>query len=121
MRGVGVLRKQTKQFIAENATSVILMRTTMIDDGAGGEVPASADPTPLDPQDMRIVIKAPNQQVEVRTVGGEVVRPEYSILAEYDADLKAGDSFTHDGTRIEVVFVYSIGDYEKRAEAVRRG
>lgn len=120
MRGLGVLRKQTQQFIAENPSELTIMRQNMVDDGAGGEI-ADGEPTPLDPQTMRVVIKSLNQQIEFRTVSGEVTNPEYSIVAEYDADLREGDWFTFDGNRIEVVFAYSVGDYERRAEAVRRG
>lgn len=120
MRGKEVLRKQTSRFIAENPTEIIVMRQTMVDDGAGGMI-AQGEPTPLPAQTMRIVIKSLNQQIEFRTVSGEVTNPEYSVVAEYDADLLEGDYFTYDNSRIEVVFAYSVGGYERRAEAVRRG
>jgi hypothetical protein len=120
MRGQSVLRKQTSQFIAENPTDVVITRQVMKDDGAGGSIP-DGPPSSLDPQRVRVVIKSLNQQIEFRTVEGEVLKPEYSIVGEYDADIREGDSFTYDGNRIEVVFVFSIGDYERRAEAVRRG
>jgi SPP1 family predicted phage head-tail adaptor len=88
----------------------------LISDGAGGNTSGGPD---LDPQVFRIVPSG-SRQAEVRTVGGEVVNPDYAILAAYDADIQDGDSFTYLDKRCEVVFVYDIGGYERRADVVRR-
>lgn len=116
VQGVATLRKQTKQFITENPTSMVLTRRTRTPDGAGGYTLTS--PTALGAQVVRVVQQTAAATVERQTVEGEVVRPEYKIVAEWDADIAEGDITTINGRRVEVVFINDIMEnaYEKVAE-----
>lgn len=118
-QGLTYLIKQTRQYIHEDPTEVTLERTTRTADGAGGWV--DGDPTPVDPQTVRLVPANPNAGNEVRTVGGEVLKTQYSIVAMPDADIVEGDALMIGTARHEVAVVLGIGGYELRAELVRRG
>lgn len=113
------LVKQTRQFINEDPTDITLTRTTRNSDGAGGWTPGA--PVNVVKQTVRLVPTNPNAGAESRTVDGEVLKTQYSIVAMPDADIEEGDSFKINGARHEVVIVLNIGGYELRAEVVRRG
>ena len=116
-QGVSVLREQTRQFIGENPTEVVLTRYTRSSDGAGGFT--RTNPTPLPPQDVRLIVENRMVSVERKTVSGEMLRPEYNMLCEHDADVENGDTFVHRGMTMEVVFVHA-STYELVAEVAVR-
>lgn len=118
--GLGVLIRQTSRYIDENPSEVVVLRSTGTADGAGGTVAGTE--APVGPaQTMRLVPSGIMNEMEIRTVDGEVLKTAYSILAMPDADLKDGDAFMLDDVRYEVASCVGIGGYELRAEAVRRG
>jgi hypothetical protein len=119
--GLGVLIRQTRRFINDNPVDVRIMRSPRTPDGAGGTLTDEEVEVSEDTDTIRIVPTGLMNQVEIRTVDGEVVKSGYSILAMPDIDLKDGDSFMFEGNRYEVASVVQIGGYEMRAEAVRRG
>jgi hypothetical protein len=113
--GNPVLREQTKHFIDDNPTDVVLKRSVWADDGAGGTT--AGPPTNLTAQTVRLV---PQSLTEARTISGEVVQIVYVMVAEHDADILPDDTFTHEGMKFAITIVQNVGDYEKRAEVRRR-
>ena len=118
-QGQSFLVKQTRQFINESPTTIALSRVERNDDGAGGTI--DGNPIPVEPQTVRIIPANPSSASEVRTVSGEVLKTQYSIVALPDADIREGDSLLINGARHEVAIGINIGGYELRAEVVRRG
>jgi hypothetical protein len=116
-QGQRVLREQTRNFIAENPSQVVLTRSTETPDGAGGTTKGS--PTPLTAQKMRIVLQAANESREIRTSSGEMLKPTAVLIAEYNADVQRGDVLTINGVRHEVAWVRNLG-YEISADVVAR-
>lgn len=114
IQGMSVEREQTKFFIDQNPYALTVHRNTRVPDGAGGYTETSAD---LPAQTVRVVSQARTVAVQRRTVSGEVVIPDISIVAEWDADLQRGDTFTYQDLNMEIVWVSDLG-YEKIAEAV---
>jgi hypothetical protein len=111
---LNVLRKQTTAYIAANPVAVALVRTVLVDDGAGGKKPASVGP--LSPQTVRIIQQNDLRTgVERRTVAGEVVRPTLAMLTEWNANVEEGDTFTWNDLSLEVVWITDLG-YEKTCE-----
>lgn len=115
-QGIGVLTRQTKQFIDQNPTNVVFSRMTKVADGAGGSTTA---PTALAPQTVRLVRPQMSESVERRTVGGEVVLPTLVVIAMPTADINRGDTFQYLGLDMEVVWITDMG-YELSCEAARR-
>lgn len=116
MQGIGVLRQQTKDFIEENPTSLVVTRNTRVSDGAGGY---TTTPQLQTAQVVRIVQAAATSNYERRNLSGEVVRPVLSIVAEYDANLALGDTFTWLGRTCEIVWI-TLQPYEQVAEVSLR-
>lgn len=114
-QGLTVERKQTKQFIDQNPTEVVLQRASWVPDGAGGQKPAQW--TEVKPQTMRLVPQTLPK--ETRTSAGEMVNVEFIIVAEHNADIKEDDVFVMDNRRYEIVWVYNQNGYELKAEAAR--
>ena len=117
-QGLRVLIEQTKKFIDENPSDIVLTRAERAADGAGGTT--AGTPTPLSAQRVRLVPANPSAGAEVRTVSGEVVNMTYSLIGLPDANVKEGDTLDIGGLRHEVVQVMVLGGYEVRAELVRR-
>jgi hypothetical protein len=119
MEGVAILRRQTKQFIDENPVTLQFIRFEQIDDGMGGHYDAE-EPTPVDPQVVRIVEQASGSQaVERRNSAGEMVMPEFKIVAEWNADVLRGDTVEHAGLNLEVVWII-LSPYEKTCDMAVR-
>lgn len=118
-QGQSFLVKQTRQFIGESPSVVAFLRSTRTDDGAGGTTVGA--PTALGPQTVRLIPANPSTSAEVRTVSGETLKTQYSIVALPDADIREGDALLINGARHEVAIGINIGGYELRAEVVRRG
>lgn len=108
-----VLRKQTHGYIRANPSSVVFTRYTREDDGAGGT--RKTAPNALAPQVVRIIQAQEAKTVERVNADGTVVRPTLNVMAEYNANIEKGDTFTWDGRKAEVVYVQDMG-YELIAE-----
>ena len=115
-QGLDVLRKQTREFIDENPTSIALTRSTRVSDNAGGFRTTTET---LEPQAVRI-IEQPATSVESRTVSGEVLKPDFVVIGEHDLDIREGDSWsrTINGQKqtFEVMYVRYERSYETWAE-----
>lgn len=118
-----VLRKQTTQYIKDNPTSVTLTRGgTKTPDGAGGYTVAQG--TTLDPQTVRLMPVGAGMMggsVTSVNVDGEVVAPSYVMIAEHDADVKAGDTFQYNDALCEVNYVREDRRYETWCEVQSHG
>lgn len=114
MQGVATLKKQTRWFINQNPTSVVLNRKTKVDDGAGGSTYTTK---PLDPQTVRLIESNP-VNVTTRNVSGSMDLPQRFIVATADADVIEGDTFTDQGNKYRVGYVLRR-PYELTAEVFR--
>lgn len=112
MEGIATLKKQTRRFINDNPTDIVLMRRVEVEDGAGGFTHTDK---PLDPQRMRVVETAGPGGVTSRNVAGSVDRPQRSIIAELDADIQETDKFTYQGMPCVIGYVQML-PYEIIAE-----
>jgi hypothetical protein len=96
-------QKQTQAFVDAEPTELPLVRRPWISDGAGGFKRGPA--TTVWPQHIRLV--ASNTQLPVRrTVDGRDVQPNYTLIGMPTVDVQSGDTFTIDGVRYEVIFIY---------------
>jgi hypothetical protein len=111
-------RMITKAFIDADSLEVVLYRAGKLSDGAGGVVEGS--PSPLPPQVLRLIPLADGSD-ERFTADGKAVRPTYMLQGMFDADIERFDTFTHRGSRFEVVFVNENRQYQVKAEVVYRG
>lgn len=116
MEGIGVLREQTKRFIAENPIDIVFTRNVKTPDGAGGTTSA---PVSLEPQTVRVIQQASAQSSERRTVSGEMTTPDYKVLTEWDADIAMGDTFEWRNLDAEIVWIIDM-PYERTAEIAVR-
>lgn len=113
-----VNRRNTAAYIKDKPTSIALTHPATRDpDGAGGFTTTPAQP--VGPQDFRLVIQGGN--VASRNIDGEQISPAYVMIGEWDADIKTGDTFSHNGRNYEVKFVREDREYETWAEVVYRG
>lgn len=113
-----IQKRNTTAYIESDPTDLVLVPRERVSDGQGGWT--ASDPAPLPAQRMRIVTGSGVNAVERRTVDGEVVLPDIMLIAEWDAAIDAGFTYTHEGETYEVVYVNDDLLYEKLAEVVRR-
>lgn len=116
MQGLAILRRQTTQFINENPSDISFEREVNVDDGAGG---VRKSRLPLTPQRVRVIEQERSAEVESASVGGEVLNPDYVIIAEHDADIQEGDSFNWRGRSHEIKYVRLDKPYEVWAQVKR--
>ena len=112
------MRRQTHQFIMDDPTTIEITRQTRVPDGAGGTVP-DADPTPVEPQVVKVSQQRANSGVERRNADGEMVTPQIVLVCEWDADIKRDDTFVWNELDCEVVWVTDLG-YVKHGEVAVR-
>jgi hypothetical protein len=112
--------KQTDAFIKSHPykRNIVLSRQDKVDDGAGGWTSAPA--VIGSPSEMALVPSATQLPVR-RTLDGQEVTPEYTLIARHTADIRNGDWFWVDGIKYEVVFVFPNKSYEIKAEVIYRG
>lgn len=106
-------RQSTTDFIVAEPFSIVLSRRPLIPDGAGG---FKRGPAVALPGQVARLVQSNNQLPLKSTVDGREVQPEFLLVGEWDADVLAGDTFTLDGTRYEVLFVYPNRTEAARAE-----
>lgn len=102
IQGVDVLTEQTKEFIDENPTDLATVRNTRTPDGSGGY---TTSPTDVPAQRVRLVNQARGVSTERRSASGAVVTPDIVVVGMPDLDMQRGDTFTHEGVKMEVVWV----------------
>lgn len=113
-------RKVTAAFIAADAESVVLQRSTRLPDGAGGWK-WSDPPTLLPPQRVRLIPSTSSRQVEQNSPDGSVLKPSFTLLGEHDLDVENGDRFVCWGYEHVVVHVLERTAYSVKADVVRHG
>ncbi len=111
-------RLLTKAFIDADVTNITLWRSEWADDGAGGD--RRLDPAPLAPQRLRLQPRVDGGNPRT-TADGEQAVPNYTLIGEHTADIKRWDTFTVEGRRYEVAFVYQNRQYEVKAEVFFHG
>lgn len=115
---LAVHRALTKAFVDADATPIRLWRSEWISDGAGGE--QRQDPEALDPQQLRLQPRTDGGNPRT-TADGEQAIPNYTLIGYHTADIKRWDTFTVNGRRYEVAFVYENQQYEVKAEVFSHG
>lgn len=103
-------------FIDRNPTYLAFVRTTLVDDGAGGKL--QGDPTTLANQRVRIAGQV--RQATVVTPDGRQVRVDLSLVGMSDLDVQIGDYFTLNAIEYEVVNIQDQPSWRKIVEAIRR-
>jgi hypothetical protein len=106
-------QRNTLAYIAADPSVIVLNRTTLVPDGAGGLV--KSVPSPVAAQTFRIV-NGQIQQIVTRTLDGQEVRADYMMICRWDADVHAGDSFSSSFCNYRVTYVYPDPTYELLAE-----
>lgn len=114
-------RRLTKRFIDQSPVTLFLIPRVKEKKPAGGYVWVEQAPRP--PQVMTIIEQTglsgqPRPQVTIDGVDREL---EFELLAEWDASIQQGDTFTHQGRDWEVVGLYYDNGYERRAMVSARG
>lgn len=107
------LRTNTKAFIDADFKDITLERRTKTDNGSGGYEESYA---PLMVAQRMRLIPSNNKLPERQTLDGEVVSPEYVLLAEWDANMQRWDKFVDQGHRYQVLFVHEKSSYERKGE-----
>jgi len=97
------LREATSRLIAENPVEITIHRIEYVDDGAGGRVKQESD---LPPFTGRLVPSRLSQVRISRNEAGGIQTSAWTLIAPWDADLRAGsdvvDMFTVDGQSFRV-------------------
>lgn len=112
-------KRITEAFIQADATSVTLVRTAEVGNGAGGVRRGGA--APLTPQTVRLVPSADPAVAEAPKTDGGTRTTRYTLVAKFDANVKDGDEFSYEDETFVLSEVRVVGGYEKKATAVARG
>lgn len=97
-------RKLTEQTIAMNPSTIELIRTGRISDGAGGWTEGPVD---VEAQTFRRYLSNATSR-DISSEGGELHIKMWELLGAWDADIKRGDTFEFDGVQHKVVTVNPI-------------
>lgn len=108
----------TNEFIKANPTSLVLTRHTESPSATGG---VDHVETNLLAQDFVISGGASMRPPEATTEAGNIANYTIQLIGYYDADVQDGDTFTIDGGRYQVDFVYPDRDYRTVVQAIYRG
>lgn len=110
----------TQAFINENPDDIVLMRAAKVAQPSGGW--RLGPPAPLASQVMRkVALNRVTAAVERVLPDGRTVHPTFTLIAMPDADIEAGDTFTLDGAKHEVVYVGDRPRWRLSAEVVVDG
>ncbi len=113
-------RQSTRAFIAADPLTLPLYRIAKAATPSGGFrkiVPAEPD---VGEQVFRL-LPTSDRTPEVRTSFGRLVVPTYTLLAQFDANLRRWDQFEYEGVRYECAVVRSVpmvNPYEVKADVV---
>lgn len=120
---LAVMRQQTNDYISWNPVDIVLHRSILVEDGEGGFEPAPGSPEDIVSQTFRLITQNESVNVVSQTIDGEEINPEFVLLGEYNADVKAGDWFTLADPEIvyDVKFVRDNRNYEVWAGVSKRG
>lgn len=116
---IKIQRRNTREFIEANPSTVILNRLSGItDDGAGG-ITLSGAPTTQPGQRVRVIPQSNGFQRQ--SIEGEEIQTTHVIVGDTDVVIQRGDFFWLNDEKIEVTFLWPPNQYEVRAEAASRG
>lgn len=94
-------RRQINALIQSDPTQIVLTRTTMVADGAGGF--KKGPQVVLDPQTITIVpFKRRMSEMLINTELGDVVEYPYIVLGYPTLDIQREDTFTWNGDSFSV-------------------
>jgi hypothetical protein len=117
---LAVHRTNTKAFIDADPRSIVLVRSVPVSNGSGGTIPGPATPQPA--QTMRLMPVDTAVTTERRLADGSVAVPSWTLLGEYTANMKRGDTLTlPDGTTGEIAYVHEKRTYQVKGEVATRG
>jgi hypothetical protein len=115
-----VQRRQTTAYLNAEPRDVVLLRSDLQDDGAGGKI--ESQPVPLAPQVFRLVpFKRRLTHTQSTITEGTVTVSSYALVGRWDADVQKGDEFVLDGGRYRVESVEPGRDYRTLADVTYRG
>lgn len=114
-----VMRKQTMAFIRSNPVELVIVRKTIVADGAGG---VSYTITPQAPQIFRLITQlSQGEGLSRLTDDGIETRPDFVLLGEYDANIQTHDYFMLQGRKYENVYTRTDRRYQTWSEISYRG
>lgn len=117
---LAIHRANTKVFIDADPRSVVLTRSAPVPNGTGGTLPGPPAAQPA--QVMRLLPVDSAIATERRLADGTVVKPSWTLLGEYTADMRRGDTFSlPDGTTGEIAYVQEKRTYQVKGEVATRG
>ena len=110
----------TSWFIGKDFYDLILMRSTLEDDGAGGYV--RSDRLPLLSQRVRLILQDGLRGAPDVYTGpdGTVYRPDWVVMGESGLDIRVGDRFNLPDTQsYEIIVLMQNTQYQVKAGATR--
>lgn len=101
---ISLRRRNLKTYIAADPVTVVFTRFPQVSDGAGGW--RKGQPTQVAPQMMRLVpYKRRLSSLTDMVTAGDIPHAQYSLVAEYDADVQRYDEFELNGEWMKVIGV----------------
>lgn len=99
--GLGVLRRNMREFIKADYRDIILERPTKQKTGAGSWI--EGQPEQIGPQRFRLISdKRRPSQPEVNNQEGSIPYQGWTMIGYWDADIQADDEFELNGDRYKV-------------------
>lgn len=92
-------RRQTRGYIEADPSSIVLTRNERVKTETGGW---RDQETLLPAQTFKFLPASLAQQYTTPAVGGRATVSQDQLLGVWNADIKAGDTFTHEGEDYEV-------------------
>jgi hypothetical protein len=113
-----IQRKITVAFINADAETILLARTTKVNDGAGGFTMVSGNVTN---QVFRLIPQADKTPIGMSN-DGDQEQVKFMVMGLYDADIQKDDWFSFNGEEYRIRAVQRrTHHYDMKAEAVLRG
>lgn len=110
--------RSTEGFIAENPTSIAVIRTQRVKTAAGGLRKVKL-PDPMPPVTVRMVSNG-NPSTRLDEDGSQVL-PSYTVVAPPGSDIEVWDTFQWNGKSYKVVWINEAPAWALRAEVIERG
>lgn len=101
MSTIKALRDAHARAIAEDPVDIIIHRVELVDDGAGGYIKEETDLSPFTGR----LVPSRNRPRENMNESGWYTVSAWLLLVPYDADVRAGDTFTANGRSLHVKHV----------------
>lgn len=103
-QGLGILRKNMKEFIRADYRDIQLMRPTKTQTNAGSWI--EGNPQPIAPQRFRLIpAKRRHSNPEVDSQDGDIPIQDWTLIGYWNADIQRDDEFDLNGDHYKVVTV----------------